>query len=163
MSGLDVAALYREYRPLVYRYLRKRVPDRETAEDLTAETFVRVLRFADRYVEQGRLTSWLLTTAQRVWIDRRRRQRPECVPLDSVSEFGRATADAGSARHVDALAVGWALERLSPAQRRATVACDLEGASNGEVGERMGLTANAVKKYRYWARIKLREILEAVA
>lgn len=60
----------------VYNYFRFHVPHPDVAEDLTAETFLKVVRFAARFdPERGTSKAWILTVARNVLADWRRRAR----------------------------------------------------------------------------------------
>jgi RNA polymerase sigma-70 factor (ECF subfamily) len=60
----------------VYNYFRFHVPLADVAEDLTAETFLKVVRAAQRFdPERGSPKAWILTTARNVLTDWRRRAR----------------------------------------------------------------------------------------
>jgi RNA polymerase sigma-70 factor (ECF subfamily) len=67
---------YEAYGVAVYNYFRFHVPQVDLAEDLTAETFLKVLRAADRFdSERGTAKAWILTVARNVLADWRRRAR----------------------------------------------------------------------------------------
>ena len=60
----------------VYNYFRFHVPQVDVAEDLTAETFFKVVRAADRFdPARGSAKGWILTVARNVLADWRRRAR----------------------------------------------------------------------------------------
>jgi RNA polymerase sigma-70 factor (ECF subfamily) len=60
----------------VYNYFRFHVPQPDVAEDLTAETFLKVVRAADRFDPlRGTPKAWILTVARNVLADWRRRAR----------------------------------------------------------------------------------------
>src|SRR5918999_143653 len=65
------ATLYEQYRPLVYRFLRRRLDGAdETVEDLTEDVFVKLYEKLDRYVERGLpFTAWLYRIAHNQLVD----------------------------------------------------------------------------------------------
>jgi RNA polymerase sigma-70 factor, ECF subfamily len=76
----QVEALCREWYDAhgsaVYNYFRFHVAQAEVAEDLTAETFLKVVRAADRFDPvKGTPKAWILTVARNVLSDWRRRAR----------------------------------------------------------------------------------------
>ena len=75
MSSGDMEALsaivIRHQRGLV-GFLTRISGDRDTAEDLAQETFLRVYESCERYRPEGRFTTWLYTIAYRLHIDARR-------------------------------------------------------------------------------------------
>ena len=86
LPDADVVALAQEgrepaYRELLRRYERpvfslifRMVRDRETAEDLAQETFIKVLNHIDRYRPEFKLSSWLFKIANNVAIDHLRKR-----------------------------------------------------------------------------------------
>lgn len=67
---------YEAHGTAVYNYFRFHVPLPDIAEDLTAETFLKVVRAADRFdPTRGTAKAWILTVARNVLGDWRRRAR----------------------------------------------------------------------------------------
>ena len=67
---------FEAYGTAVYNYFRFHVPLPDVAEDLTAETFFKVVRAAGRFdPERGTAKAWILTVARNVLADWRRRAR----------------------------------------------------------------------------------------
>ena len=69
--------LYDRYADLVYRYCLRRLGNRETAEDATGQTFVKVLAALPTYRDDGpSFRSWLFAIAHNVLVDVERGRRP---------------------------------------------------------------------------------------
>ena len=67
---------YEAYGTSVYNYFRFHIPLADVAEDLTAETFLKVIRAAERFdPARGTAKAWILTVARNVLGDWRRRAR----------------------------------------------------------------------------------------
>ena len=66
--------VFRQYYPEIKRYLQSKVNDEDTAEDLAAETFERVLRFGHRY-RDGNMRAWIRTIARNTFINLYRREQ----------------------------------------------------------------------------------------
>lgn len=70
------AAWYEAHGKAVYNYFRFQLVPPDDAEDLTAETFLRAVRAADRYdPARAAVQTWLLTIARNVLTDERRSAR----------------------------------------------------------------------------------------
>jgi RNA polymerase sigma-70 factor (ECF subfamily) len=80
---------YEAHGRAVYNYYRFHVPQPDVAEDLTAETFLRVVRAADRFdSEKGSVRGWILAVARNVLADWRRRARlRQYVPLGTLHDL----------------------------------------------------------------------------
>ena len=110
------AALYEEYSPTIYRFLRRRMagPD-EAIEDLTEDVFVKVYDKLDRYQERGLpFTAWLYRIAHNQMVDHVRKL-PR-LPTQSIDDTGEVP-EHGSGR-----AFGQVLDRqvLAPSLAQLT-------------------------------------------
>lgn len=91
---LDFAAFYNEFLPQVYRYVRYRVADTATAEDLTATIFEKALRGWGKRRNPDSVAAWIFRIARNaVTSHYRRRGRRLEVPLGCVE--GKPSADSG--------------------------------------------------------------------
>jgi RNA polymerase sigma factor (sigma-70 family) len=84
----DIAAIYDRYFTQVYNYLRYRVEDAKTADDLTAQVFERVVQHRQRYQpEKAAFNTWLFAIARHVVSDHYRTQRRRrWLPLDVLRQ-----------------------------------------------------------------------------
>src|SRR6476619_3864018 len=85
--------LLQRHRKPVYNFILRYVGDRETAEDLLQEAFMRVIKGAEAYKRQAKFTTWLYTIARNLCVDqtRRRKHRKHAsldAPLDGSEESG---------------------------------------------------------------------------
>jgi RNA polymerase sigma-70 factor (ECF subfamily) len=87
---LDVSYVYELYVDRVYAFFAYRTPSAADAEDLTATTFERIVRAADRYDEaKAALATWIFAIAENVLIDHYRRQgRRDEQPLPGGDDDG---------------------------------------------------------------------------
>ena len=76
---------YKEYLPRVLNYIRLRVPDEDTAQELTAQTFERALSRLHTLRDQGAFGGWLFRIARTIVAGYYRRRKP-VLPLDSAIE-----------------------------------------------------------------------------
>ncbi|MGE5325791.1 MAG: RNA polymerase sigma factor [Deltaproteobacteria bacterium] len=73
--------LIEQYRFRLFRYLQCLTCQRETAEELFQETWVRVLERGHQYNHKWKFESWLFTIARNLVIDMQRRKRPQLIDL----------------------------------------------------------------------------------
>lgn len=161
MSAADITALYVTHAPAIRGWLLKHLPgyDPETADDLTADVFVKALGAADRYQDQGRAGAWLQQIAQRTLIDYARKQRP-LVGFPGNLDYHRATTDAGSDRQADVLDVRAALAQLPQVRRRILAERFLLGHGPIEIAPRWGRSYQAIKSLQTRALRDMRELCE---
>src|SRR3982074_3768524 len=67
--------LLRRHRAPLFTFLLRMLGDREKAEDLAQETFLRVIKGAHAWEERSRFQSWMYAIARNLCTDRARRDR----------------------------------------------------------------------------------------
>ncbi len=153
---LDEAALahiYDRYHLVVYRYLYRQVGDVDTARDLAAEVFHRLLvALHTGKGPQNHLVAWLYRTAHNALVDYyRRQQHRRHLPLtEELAEGSNGPAETVEHR----LLVGQlrqALQRLSPDQQQVIALKFLENLSNEQAALIMGKSVGAIKSLQHRA------------
>ena len=187
LSDQDVVALAKEgrepaYRELLARYERpvftlifRMVRDRELAEDLSQETFVKVLNNIDRYSTEFKFSSWLFKIANNLTIDHLRRRRVDTISIEGApdavtAESAKATSisivagDESPLAELESRELGQAIERaiakLRPEYRACIMLRHVEDRSYEEIAEIVKLPLGTVKTYIHRARHELRAALE---
>lgn len=143
---------------LIYRLLTGRA--RHRVEDLTQETFVRVLRALPKFDPAGpaSLSTWILTIATRMTLNELR--RPEPAGLEREPEAAeRADVDAERRRLGAAIASGVA--QLPDQQRAVLVLREYHDLEYAEIADVLELDVGTVKSRLSRARAALREHLLA--
>jgi RNA polymerase sigma-70 factor (ECF subfamily) len=143
---------------LIWRLLAGRA--RHRVEDLTQETFVRVLRALPKFDPAGpaQLSTWILTIATRLTLNELR--RPELAELaDEPSASDRTDANAERARLGAAIAA--AVAALPDAQRAVLVLREYHDLDYADIAEVLELDVGTVKSRLSRARAALREHLVA--
>jgi RNA polymerase sigma-70 factor (ECF subfamily) len=81
--------LFDYFYPLVFRYIRSRIKDADTAEDLTQEVFLKLAKGIRMYnKEKGHFSAWLWQIVRNVF-------------TDHLRSVGRNHEDAASSREID--------------------------------------------------------------
>ncbi len=148
-----------EMAPRLRSFLRHRVRDDPTADDLTQETLLKVYRSRATLRDDTRLEAWLYRVARTTLIDHYRRQRPteELPPALAAESRGEVdamrTAMAASMRHF--------LEELPEAYRVPVRLAELEGLPLAKIALRLNLSLTAVKSRVRRGRQMLRARLQA--
>ncbi len=86
---LDIDAIYKEYAPIVFKFLISLCNDADTAEELTQETFYRAIKSANRYDGTCKVSTWLCQIAKHLWyqeIDKRKRKGTALLDENIVSD-----------------------------------------------------------------------------
>jgi RNA polymerase sigma-70 factor (ECF subfamily) len=159
----DAAALstiYNQYAQKIYVYFYHRLGDRQLAEDLTGDVFVRVVEAADtsRFADTS-LSGWLYRIAHNLLVDHLRKRReeaalPEQLPLRSDEEPTAVTE-----RKLAQDRLRQALEKLTEDQRQVIILRFGEGLTAREVAQVMGKQENAIWQLQHRALNNLRRAL----
>ena len=138
--------------------------DRALVEDLTQDTFLRVLQaLASFDLERStRPSSWILTIAKRRTIDELRRRRRVVVDFDDERSVDvDASAEQLAERRRLAARLDAALAELAPDFRAVLILREAEELSYDEIAARLGLRKGTVKSRLSRARSAMREHLVA--
>ena len=80
-----ITEIYSNHSPAIYRYIKFRIHEHETAEDLCSDVFLRMIETIDRYEDRGwPITAWLYRIAHDRTIDLiRKKNRHQMLPLEA--------------------------------------------------------------------------------
>jgi RNA polymerase sigma factor (sigma-70 family) len=160
------AVLYARYAPRIEGYLQRLLGDEHLAQDLTQEVFVSALNRLRSARPPIAVGPWLYRIARNASIDvHRRSQLVRQVPLpgpedDKGALTGRhePQAQAELRQWLDDLRD--LLGGLSDSHRAVLVLRELEGRSNAEIAEQLGVSRPAVEGLLFRARAKVRSEYE---
>jgi RNA polymerase sigma-70 factor, ECF subfamily len=172
-APLTAEQVFREYLPRVYNLARRMLGNDADAEDVTQDVLLQVVRKLDTFRGESAFPTWLhRVTVNAALAHRRKRagrlEREVPDPLQHLLENGHPP---GRVRH---WAVGPeqqaldretqrliedAIARLPEIYRDVYVLADVEGLTNVEIGEMLGLSVAAVKSRLHRARLLMRDAL----
>ena len=160
LAGDDAAirALYGRFGRPVYTMGLRLLGSREAAEELTQDVFLTAWRKAARFDPQrGRLSTWLMTIAHNLAVDRLRREtgvtRPHLVLVEEVPETEWVDEEEPLIERDAAIR---ALESLSDAEKRLLARAYFGGLTAREIAESDGIPLGTVKTRLRTALIKVR-------
>jgi RNA polymerase sigma-70 factor (ECF subfamily) len=157
--------LVKNHQHEVYTLAVRMVADRDLAQDVAQEAFVRAWRAIGRFRGDARFSTWMhRITVNTAFTHRDRRKRAAADPLDAVYQEpeseslspergGESAAIRGPLR--DALAA------LPESLRSVVVLKDVYEWTHGEIAEHLGITVTAAKVRLHRARKSLRLTLES--
>lgn len=76
--------LVRRYKKLVYSVVVRMVNDRDEADDLAQEIFVKIYRNLDKYYPDYKFSTWIIRISTNHVIDYRRKNRCETQPIEDM-------------------------------------------------------------------------------
>jgi RNA polymerase sigma-70 factor (ECF subfamily) len=165
-AGDDLAftALVDRYKDLVFGLIVRLVGDRQRAEDLGQEVFLRVHRGLPYFRGEASLSTWIYRIVLNLCAQERGRRGPE-VSLDETDARGRPRVEAAQAdRSYSDLELKdrlrKALDQLPDHYRVLIAAHYLDGVRYEALAEALGVPLGTVKTHLHRAKRRLREILE---
>jgi RNA polymerase sigma-70 factor (ECF subfamily) len=160
-------AWYEAHGRAVYSYVRFHLPSADAAEDVTADTFLKAFRTADRFDEsKGTSRTWLFRIAQNTLRDWHRRARVRRhVPLGSMRDLASDTPSPEERllweEQVARLLASVA--ELGPRDREIIGLRYGSGMETTEIADVLGIRETAVRTRLWRALARLREVMEAPA
>ncbi len=156
----DTERLFTTYHAALVRYLTRRLGDRDWAEDIAQETFVRALRQEQLVNER----SWLFAVASNLVRDEGRREIRRRRHLELLAAEQREVhveaPDTALERAQDAADARRALDSLAERDRQALLLRE-EGLDYPEIAEILGIAVGSVGTTLSRARRRLAESYEA--
>src|ERR1039458_6942827 len=148
--------LFARYRGPLYGFLRRRLNGDQRAEDLTQETFLAVIRGADRYTPSALVRTYLYGIAMNLLAAERRKLAKDSPPGKEAPEPAKREASDSI------LWVRQALDKLDDSEREILMLREYEQLSYGEIAELLKLPLNTVRPRLFRSRMALRGHLEPV-
>ncbi len=155
----ELSALYRRYAPDVFRFALYLSRDRDEAEDITSETFVRVWASPEP-IRMATVKGYLLTIARNLYLQRVRRSRRH-VQLEDELPDPRPDPLVQAERSSEVGAVLAGLERLPETDRAALLMRAVHDMPYQEIARSLGITLAAVKVKIHRARLALLGLRDA--
>ena len=154
--------LYTRYAGLILRYLYARLREQESAQDLTQEVFVRVIKGIGGFEFRGEKSflGWLYTIAGNVLIGQARRKRAVSTPLDDSLELVDPRSQDAVLSIFDRVALQQAITQLTEDQQQVLTLKFFADMTNQEIAAILGRTEGAVKALQHRALQALQQILE---
>ena len=150
--------LYELHFERVYAFIRRRVQDRETAEDVTSEVFHKALANLFGYEWSGApFAAWLIRIAANAIADRRKRAAREAPAAERDMDPGEQPDYADLEHRARLFRL---VDELPAEQRRVIIGRFVDERSIREVAGELGKTEGAVKQLQLRALQNLRVLME---
>ncbi|SCL13915.1 RNA polymerase sigma-70 factor, ECF subfamily [Micromonospora rhizosphaerae] len=159
--------IYDRYVDTVFRFVYFRVGNRQLAEDLTSDTFLRALKRIGSFTWQGRdLGAWLVTIARNLVADHFKSGRyrlevttGDVLDADREDRGPEGSPESAVVEHITNVALLTAVKQLNPEQQECIVLRFLQGFSVAETARAMGKNEGAIKALQYRAVRALARLL----
>lgn len=149
--------LIQAHQPKLYNFIYRYTRNRQDAEDLMQDTFVKAFRHFDRYDRRYAFSTWLYTIARRTLYNHHRGKRPmETIEFELVDE---ATSPAIRTELSDSHQTIWALVKtLRPDYQEVLILKYAEDLSVKEISQVMNRSVVLIKTLLFRARQQLLKI-----
>lgn len=164
-----ISQLIERHSRRVRDYIRMMVKDRDLAEDIFQDTFVKVVRVIDegRYVDSGKFLSWVLRIAHNQVIDHFRAQKQDKSITESDAgydvlgtlRFAEHTVEDRLVAEQVAADVRGLIELLPDEQREVVRMRYFANLSFKEIAEQTGVSINTALGRMRYALINLRRLI----
>jgi RNA polymerase sigma-70 factor (ECF subfamily) len=157
------ALIFKRFWQPLLRFVQSRVPDEETARELTQEAFLKAYRYRDNYETQHAFTTWLWTIARNTVTDHFRSAQgssfrsEQAIGSPEELESPLHRADALLERKDERRAVLKMMRSLTRMQKRVLWLRNVHDFSYQEIAARLGLTIASVKNLALRAKAGLSE------
>jgi RNA polymerase sigma-70 factor (ECF subfamily) len=165
--------VFREYAPRIFNLARRMLGNDTDAEDVTQDVLLQVVRKLDTFRGDSQIATWLhRVTVNAALAHRQKRAKVQQREGDTVADEELAEAVAAGAvkrwnvspdepvlAAEQAELIDKAIGQLPEPFRDVYVLADVEGLSNAEIGEILGLSVPAIKSRLHRARLRMRDAL----
>ena len=158
-----IVEIVREYRDGLMLYLNGYVRNIHTAEDLTEDTFVKLVAKRPRYDERYSFRTWLYTIGRNTALDElRRRKRQTETGLEKAEDLpaDEESVERAYLKQEEKIRLYRAMDRLREEYRQVLYLHYIEGLRNEETARVMRKNRRQVENLLYRAKTALRGELE---
>jgi RNA polymerase sigma-70 factor, ECF subfamily len=158
-TGTTTEEIWEAFHAPLQQFIRRRVPDDPTAEDLLQEVFLKIHQHISGLKDARQLESWLYTLTRNIIIDYYRSQR-QTLTLDDAQDLALPEHLPDDDIVSELLPCVRAMVYNLPAQdRQALVLTEYHGLTQKEFGDRLGLSFSGAKSRVQRARERLKQQL----
>lgn len=141
--------LYQQHKDLLYRWLWQRLGNREEAEDICHDAFVKAFSHLQEFRQEASFKNWLFQIAKNLLADHwRKHYRLKTVSFEEYFDIQQEEVMSDENKAGKAQAI---LEKLSPQYREILEYRFLRNYSLKETAEALGISENNVKVRQYRA------------
>lgn len=155
--------LYDNYAAALNGIIYRMVDNRELAEDILQEAFVKIWNnFSSYDTSKGRLFTWMLNITRNLTIDtlRSKGYKKQAKISTDENSVGNLSDDRKVAERFDAMGIRKQVVNLKPEQRSIIDLAYFNGYTQDEISKEMGIPLGTVKTRMRAAIIELRKMLQ---
>jgi RNA polymerase sigma-70 factor (ECF subfamily) len=149
--------IWHEFAEKLGRYIRARVSDPATAEDILQDVFLRIQRRVGQLQDPAKLEGWIYLIARNAIIDHYRTRKetvevPETLPAEPDSDDGELDELKASFRRM--------IYSLPEPYREAVILTEFRGLTQQKLADRLGISLSGAKSRVQRGRAQLKQMLD---
>lgn len=152
------------YHPYVYKFLIKMTGDEDISEDITQETFIKLIRNIEKFDIYGKakFSTYLITLCKNCYIDylRKNKKYINNIYIDENLNIGYTNVEEMVIDKIEYENINKSLEKLPEDQRIVIKMKYIEGLTLKEIGEKLEIEPKTIKSRIHNGIVKLRKLFE---
>lgn len=153
------SALVNRHMPVVWRVAFRMLRDRQEAEDVTQETFLRAWKMLPEWEGRSKFSTWACTVAINLCRDRMKKKAPVLMETLPEREAGDLPPEQALYQKQAGARISALIDALPERQKEALTLSALEGMGNKEAAAAMQVSVEALESLLSRARRTLRQAL----
>ncbi|RIJ20407.1 sigma-70 family RNA polymerase sigma factor [Henriciella barbarensis] len=153
------SALVNRHMPVVWRVAFRMLRDRQEAEDVTQETFLRAWKMLPEWEGRAKFSTWACTVAINLCRDRMKKKTPVLMETLPEREAGDLPPEQALHQKQAGARIATMIDALPERQKEALTLSALEGLGNKEAAAAMQVSVEALESLLSRARRTLRQAL----
>jgi len=151
----ETERIWSDFHDRLLAFLRSRVGDRHAAEDILQDVFLKVHLSVGMLRDESKLAPWLYQIARNAIVDHYRTRKTEPLDERSLAAEGENETDKASRSLAESLLA--MIDELPPRYRDPLMLSEIEGLTQAQVADRLGLSLSGAKSRVQRGRHRLRE------
>ncbi|MCG2812190.1 MAG: RNA polymerase sigma factor [Candidatus Aminicenantes bacterium] len=146
------------YSKSVYNIALNFFGERDIAQDVTQEIFIKIYHNLDKFREEKNLSSWIFTISRNYCIDYWRKNKKYFVNTQELDEkigFGKPTPEENLITESEIEKLRKKISQLDPELRLILILRDIQDLSYRDIAEKFSIPEGTVKSRINRARVKL--------
>ena len=87
----EIEQIYKKYYTVIYKYLLCLTKDADTAEELTQETFYKMIKKINTFKGNSKISVWLCEIGKNLWYDELRKNKYKTISYDEIKNQSSST------------------------------------------------------------------------
>lgn len=155
---LEIEKIYKQYQKTVYKYLMCLTKNSDIAEELTQETFYKMIKKINTYKGQANISVWLCEIAKNLWYDELRKNKKRNIVNEDEQEIvSNENIEENYIVKENVLKIKESIDRLDELTQRVLYLRLNSDLSFREIGEILGKTETWARVTFYRGKQKVKE------